>query len=409
MVKEMAKRLYAEQKGPEQKMMKNPPNPGCAFGAKGPSNGSGAGTSQWLSTSAILPKLTPTEQLILFDHQGCFKCRQLYVDHKGSDCPNGFPAPGSYKPLTAELAEAVRDSKNRPRPWAAGPVAHVGFTEGVGEKVAVLGVGKEDFDDSDEYVQPDLTPLFSPFFSGHLEWHCRVDGPVVSEPVTVTALIDNGSHSVLIDEQLVSKLGLRRRQLQSPQRARLAMGEGEVVFSEWVKLQLHSRNQQWTAQTVRALVAPGLTQPVILGGLFLESNKIVIDHELGKVTVKDSQFQLIPEERVAVANTPEVTSKTEGCQDERRATLFKELEESTRVRRSRANESMTVGTSHKHFARTLQSRIEILAVWDDLARHEWEVREEYGDRFPADIPHVVRESPPPTPREAYLPQRPERT
>ena len=30
---------------------------------------------------AILPKLTPAERSIIFDHQGCFKCRQLYIDH----------------------------------------------------------------------------------------------------------------------------------------------------------------------------------------------------------------------------------------------------------------------------------------------------------------------------------------
>ena len=251
MVKEMAKRMYAEQKGPEQRVARNLPNSGRTFGSKGPSNGSGMGANQRPSTSAILPKLTPTERSILFNHQGCFKCRQLYVDHKGSDCPNGFLAPGSYKPLMAELAEAVRDSKNQPRPQATGPVAHVGFPEEVGEKTAVLGVGEEDSDNSDEYVQTGHTPSSSPFFSGHLEWCCHVDGPAVSEPITVMALIDNGSHSVLIDEQLVSKLGLRRRQLRSPQRVWLAMGEGEVVFSEWVKLQLRSPDQQWTARTVQ--------------------------------------------------------------------------------------------------------------------------------------------------------------
>ena len=83
--------------------------------------------------------------------------------------------------------------------------------------MAVLGVGKEDSNDSDEYVQSDLTPLSSPFFSGHLEWHCCVNGPAVSEPFTVTVLIDNGSHTILIEKQLVSKLGLRQRQLQSLQ------------------------------------------------------------------------------------------------------------------------------------------------------------------------------------------------
>ena len=49
----------------------------------------------------------------------------------------------------------------------------------------------------------------------------------------VTALIDNGSHSVLIDEGVVTKLGLKKRLLPFPHRARLAMGNKEVVFSEW--------------------------------------------------------------------------------------------------------------------------------------------------------------------------------
>ena len=92
-------------------------------------------------------------------------------------------------------------------------MAHVGYPEEVKGKTAVLGVGEEESDDSDEYVHADHTSSSSPFFSGHLEWHCRVDGPAVSEPITVVALIDNGSHSVLIDDQLVNKLGLRRRQL----------------------------------------------------------------------------------------------------------------------------------------------------------------------------------------------------
>ena len=55
-----------------------------------------------------------------------------------------------------------------------------------------------------------------------------------------------------------------------------------------------------------------------------------------------------------------------------------------------ADENATMGTSHKHFAKTLRNRIEILAVWDDLAQHEREIREEYKDRFPVDIPHVTR-------------------
>ena len=121
-----------------------------------------------------------------------------------------------------------------------------------------------------------------------------MDGPSVPEPLSITALIDNGSHSVLIDEKLVKELGLRRRALPTPQRARLAMGEEEVEFTEWVRLRVFSDDQRWTARTARAIVAPRLAFSVLLGGPFLELNKIVIDHELGQVIVKDVGYQLLP-------------------------------------------------------------------------------------------------------------------
>ena len=78
---------------------------------------------------SALPKLTPAERSLIFDHQGCFKCHQLYVDHKGANCPNGFPLPGAYKTLTAEYAEAFQDGKNRPRSRVTG--GRGGFTQWV--------------------------------------------------------------------------------------------------------------------------------------------------------------------------------------------------------------------------------------------------------------------------------------
>src|ERR1700743_2793763 len=82
-------------------------------------------TQRQVMSSAVLPRLTPAERAIIFDHQGCFKCRRLYVDHKGANCPNGFPTPGSYKTLTPEYAEAVRDGRNKPRRGGT-MAAHIG-------------------------------------------------------------------------------------------------------------------------------------------------------------------------------------------------------------------------------------------------------------------------------------------
>ena len=390
--KEMAREMYRMERAEyrvERTGMKNITNSGRSFGTDsnvGRTVGTRAvGNSVTRPTgSAALPKLTPAERSIIFDHQGCFKCRRLYVNHKGANCQNGFPSGSSYKPLTTEYAEVVRDSKNKPRSRVPGPVAHIGYSGSENATAggsAVLGVGDEESDDSDKYVQTHNTP--TPFSSGHLEWRCRVDGPAVSEPIMVTALIDNGSHTVLIDEELVEKLGLRRRRMAHPQRVRLAMGEGEVVFLEWVKLQTDSTDQEWTARTVRAIVAPKLAYPVILGGPFLKSNKIVIDHEFGKVTAKDTHYQLIPQiPRVmdrpkdvgAAADHEEGKTRQEllaKLQEHlTRPGLFKELRERTKDRKVNADCRSTIETSHEHFAKTLDNRIQVLAVWDELERHD---------------------------------------
>ena len=392
-MEEVAKRLYKR----DQKMAKTP-----TFSTF-PSNSANSGrtmgnrienTVSRSTNFTSLPKLTPAERAIIFEHQGCFKCRKLYVEHKGANCPNGFPAPGSYKPLTNEYAEAVRDSKNKPKPRAQGTVAHVGYvTEGEGGpevQSAVLGIGEEDLDDETRCAPTNSLP----FFSRHLEWRCRVDGPSVPEPLSINALIDNGSHSVLIDEKLVRELGLRRRALPSPQRARLAMGEEEVEFTEWVRLRVFSNDQQWTARTVRAIVAPRLAFSVLLGGPFLESNKIVIDHELGQVVAKDVGYQLLPGDK---KGTPENGKAISGCDEkdckdvtENGQKVFQELRERTKTRKAFLDEHSTTKPNYKHFAKALRDRIDILAVWDDLARYEQEVRETFKDRFPADIPHVTR-------------------
>ena len=374
MVKEMAKEMYRA----EQRVVRV--GGGRTMGTKIDNTAPTRPTAS--TSSSTLPKLTPAERALIFDHQGCFKCRQLYVNHKGANCPNDFPAAHTYKTLTAEYAEAVRDSKNRPRSRPPAPVAHVGYS-GVDVPSAVLGTGDEESDDSLKYV-----PALPPFSSGHLEWRCRIDGPSVPDPVAVTALIDSGSHSVLIDEGLVARLGLRRRRLPSPQRVRLAMGEEEVVFSEWVKLRTYSDDQRWTARIVRAIVAPKLAYPVILGGPFLESNKLVIDHEFGRVTAKSSGYQLLPSQDLPDREEPTADDST--AVKEGPEVWLRELKERTKERKDRLDERSTTDSSYQHFAKTLGDRISVLAVWDELATYERDVREEFKDRFPADIPHVTR-------------------
>ena len=110
-------------------------------------------------------------------------------------------------------------------------------------------------------------------------------------------LIDDGSHTVLICDEFVMKLGLKRRKLHKPEHVLLAMTpDGEkknIVLHEWVKLKLRDLGAFWTAQTVRAIVAPYLCAPVIAGLPFLTHNKIVIDHAARTIINKDTGFDLL--------------------------------------------------------------------------------------------------------------------
>ena len=297
----------------------------------------------------------------------------------GSNCLNGFPSASTYRTLTPAIVESVRDSKNKPCSQNLGTVAHIGFSEGHGAgdiPSAVLGTGEEESDDSSKYIHAHNPP---PFSLGHLEWRCHVDGPLVSGPMVVTALIDNGSPSVLIDEDLVTKLGSQQRRLPAPQQARLAMGDEEVVVTEWVKLRTFSEDQRWTVRVVRAIVTLGLAYPVILGGPFLKSNKIVIDHELDCVTVKDNSYQLLlalQDAPITPVPVPEVVLEeglAGGVPGVGPANVLLELTECTRGRKDHLDQGSMTETSYVHLAKALDNRLCILAVWDDLSRHEREI------------------------------------
>ena len=108
-------------------------------------------------------------------------------------------------------------------------------------------------------VRPvELAPLRVP----HLMWHCSVSRAANSFPISLNALIDDGSHTVLIREDLVLTLGLVRRKLRVPEHVELAMKENKkkssFVLHDYVKIRLYDPSSFWTAKSVHAIVAPRL-------------------------------------------------------------------------------------------------------------------------------------------------------
>lgn len=248
-------------------------------------NYSTAGASSSAAPRVTLPKLTDNNKTLLADNDGCYNFCCFWVGHHSSACPYGFPDPATYKPLTARdaatanpenkkqnrdrkkvTAVAARaadssDSKNgKALPIAmvmgmsTNPVAYMpanvsNIIEGAGSEsdgsvvshsiLAVLAAATS----SNQAVPavplsgPEgatLTPSAEPssrpkgtslplFSLPHLYWHCAVHGKRDTLPVSFYALIDHGSHAVLIREEFAISLGLRCRPLHTPETVKLAM------------------------------------------------------------------------------------------------------------------------------------------------------------------------------------------
>lgn len=161
--------------------------------------------------------------------------------------------------------------------------------------------GDDNSSDSSECVPSHLpsrsTSPNSPFQTPHLMFLCSVDGPSVPSPLRIKSLIDTGSHLVLIDDALVTHLGLRRRTLLEPISISLAMDTTAAAaptrLSHWVKLRPQSLDNSWTSCSIRAVIAPGLCYPLILGGPFLVRNKIVVDHKAHTCIDKDTKYNVL--------------------------------------------------------------------------------------------------------------------
>ncbi|KAJ7097228.1 hypothetical protein B0H15DRAFT_797918 [Mycena belliarum] len=69
-------------------------------------------TSSTASGSGLFcPPLSVEERDLLSAHEGCNKCRRFYAGHVTKSCPNNFPDPASYKPLTTADAAAAATAR----------------------------------------------------------------------------------------------------------------------------------------------------------------------------------------------------------------------------------------------------------------------------------------------------------
>lgn len=384
------------------------------------------------STAArlTLSKLTDSEHKLLWDNSGCLKCRRFFQSHVSASCMNDFPNAASYCTLTqTDVDSAKRGQKPKTKAIASVLPNDKDGSESPTHPVAVvLGTSRnpvtympvnestvldeESDSGSSSKVSSSPTDLLSAAVVGatdggqpmaassselpniherHLYWRCSTSGPADSLPISLDALIDNGSHAVLIRDDFVNSLALRHRKLPKPETVELAMQSGgKKVFVElthWVKLKLHDPSNFWSACTVRAIVTPGLCAPIVLGLPFLVHNNIVVDHAARTVIDKISNFDLL--NPVAPAPKPLPKKKLK--------VFFEELKEDQKVmvaelkmvcaERKCLMERKNEAVKQVDVVGAIRWQIEVLAAQDRLQKLGKKIIGEFADVF-APIPHL---------------------
>ncbi|KAJ7152722.1 hypothetical protein C8R43DRAFT_1127176 [Mycena crocata] len=270
------------------------------------SNGSSSSYNNNNGTPRVAT-LDDSERDLLKANDGCTKCRQPFVFHNRFNCNNDWPTPATYQRVTPEFIAAAKKRMNEKNGKGA---SSSGSSSKAGPSVAVVmpSADIDDVDDEDDSTtdpSSDVSNLTC-HTSAHLYWDCLIEGPMSNLPIELRALIDNGVFIAMIDDDVVEALGLRRFKLHTPEKISLALSSGtsnETSLTEYVKLRLISRDQSWVSTTVRAVIAPNLCAPVILGLPWLEKNKIVIDHDMRSAVDKRTGYDLLnpPPPKIAPA------------------------------------------------------------------------------------------------------------
>ena len=285
---------------------------------------SGSSNPQTSSSTSSLrpPKLTKDEINILKEFSGCFKCRKLFQskDHitaEPSKKTCDFPSAENYRPLTYEYANKVKNirASKKGSSKSVAATANSNTSSSSTSSAMIIETDSDSSEDSNFVASTMHGPLASsavigngsfssesdnsvrqPFKSKHYVWKCNIDSPADDFPLTVSTLIDNGAHMVLIRPETVHKLALPTFLLPTPETIDVAVSSSsstKKTLTHFVKFKATSLDGLWTSRTVYAVIAPGLCMPIIFGLPFLEFNGIVADHSLRSCIHKKTGYNLI--------------------------------------------------------------------------------------------------------------------
>ena len=264
------------------------PNLGNSFSA---SNGnqtnasrSNSSTSNAQTNKTYPPKLTTEERQLLFDHEGCLRCRVFYTGHRANQCQMVLSRT-NYKTRTLQDALCAKAKSSRPTPVAAITDTFSTSCSPDNDLVAAvfppgssLTADKSLSDSSDARLTSMSSP--PPLKGKHLIWSCILNNNSDTISVKSNALIDSGSHMALIHPDLVSRLKLQSYKLAHPERVNVAMGSSASIIrlTHYVVIEPSSLDQLFTSHRIHAVIVSGLCMPLILGLPFLTSNKVICNY-----------------------------------------------------------------------------------------------------------------------------------
>jgi len=172
--------------------------------------GNNGGKPKHFDVMKALLKLMDTERTLLFDNEGCLKCRRFLVNHCSANCPNDFPPALNYKTLTSEDINAAHRKTGK----TVASVTEASHSSGSLLIAAIMlptndsAVLEGDSSDLSKDLDDSVSPRSVPFSFPHYCWRCAVDNVNLLDRLEVDALIDNGSHTVLTYDDLTEHLGL---------------------------------------------------------------------------------------------------------------------------------------------------------------------------------------------------------
>ncbi|KAJ2921693.1 hypothetical protein H1R20_g15404, partial [Candolleomyces eurysporus] len=259
------------------------------------------------------PALTSDERELLKEHDGCFVCREFYVGHKSSNCTGKYPDGSNYTELMVDDAQSAAAKRGKAFN-TRGKSASTSTAKGKGKAVAAAIV--DEVDDIEEVGVAALADSLNYESDSDVSVPCLLAPPLHWQGLVwdsdnvpsfcSNCLLDCGSQLVLVSEDFVHRTGLQKFPLSRPIHITVAIPEipdsaiqlsskSKVVYRFGVSITVSSPDNRWSAKEITAVLVPCLLDncDIILGLLWLTSNRIVMDFENCSAIAKSCGYDLL--------------------------------------------------------------------------------------------------------------------